>query len=205
MATNKKKRSDYISEIERIKQEYKQATGKSKIYLNSKTFKKTQFAADIKRVKKNLKDWELREKKRVIKRQSATATQILSKGRKAAPTAKKIAQALPNSVIQIIAFNEPHHLVLSYGGKIDRAIMDALDEGERLGFKVSVKIIHKAFGKQARVYTNRIAATMGFQRLYVDCNRLQAILNDSAGVTIRAFSQDQNGERIITIKTKYKL
>lgn len=203
MAT-KKTRSDYLQRIEQIKADYKQQTGKSRVYLNSKAFKQTGFAKEIQKVKKNLKDWDLREKKRTIKQQTKTPTEILSKGRKADPTKKKLKKSLPDSVIQVIAFDEPHHLVLSYGGKIDRAIEDALDEGERLGFNVSVKIIHKAFGSP-RVYTNRIAATMAFQRLYIDANRIQQLVNDSAGVRVRAFSQDKAGERIITIQTKYRI
>lgn len=200
MASKNKK--TYLSDLERAKQEFKARTGRKRVQVNSKVFKQSAEGAEYKRVKKNLYNWQLRAEKRRVKEKAAPVEKLVKKGRKPAPTTKKIQKALPDSIIQVIAFDTPFHLVLSYGGKIERAIEDALNEGERLGFGVKLIVLHKAYNGK-RVYTSRIAITLALQNLYFDCIRIQDILEDSGLPLIRAYSQDKDGERIITIATVY--
>lgn len=197
----RKSRKDYLAQIDALKNKYKQQTGKSKVYRKS-LVKIPEFKEELRKIEKNLYNFEQRKKRAEIRRKAEEASKKF-RSAKTPDQAQEAAEfALPDSVIQTICFNEPYHLVLSYGGKVERAIEDAIEEGQRMGFNVKVVLEHKGYGRK-RVYQSRLAVTIGFQKLYMDLLQIQDDIGDSAGVTISAFSQDKGGERIITVQTNY--
>lgn len=197
----RKSRKDYLAQIDALKNKYKQQTGKSKVYRKS-LVKIPEFKEELRKIEKNLYNFEQRKKRAEIRRKAEEASKKF-RSAKTPDQAQEAAEfVLPDSVIQTICFNEPYHLVLSYGGKVERAIEDAIEEGQRMGFNVKVVLEHKGYGRK-RVYQSRLAVTIGFQKLYMDLLQIQDDIGDSAGVTISAFSQDKGGERIITVQTNY--
>ena len=197
MAQKKNTRQTYQDRLDAIKAEYKRRTGK-RPYGDSFKKKAPDLYAEAQKVKKNLKDFRLREKKRKTKDKTKEPAKLLAEQQ--APEPEALETVLPDSIIQVIAFDEPFHLVLSYGGKVERAIEDALNEGERLGFKVEVRIEHFNWGAP-RFYVSRLAVTIAFQQIYMDCLKMQQSTGSSVAVLIRAFSQDQGGVRIVTVQT----
>lgn len=191
-----RKRSFYTDQIKDLKQAFRDRTGKRPTLKALKT--EPDIYNQLRRVEKNLKDWGLRRKKRIIKNRTKKASKIVRSQDR--PNVPEIEKVLPDSIVQMIAFDEVFHTVLSYGGKVERAIEDALNEGERLGFKVKLRIEHFEWGAP-RFYTNRFSMTLAFQQLYMSCLVVQQEQDSSTAVLVRAFSQDKAGERTITVQT----
>lgn len=191
-----KKKSFYTDRIKEIKQQFREKTGKRPTQKALKT--EPSLFSDLKRIEKNLKDWGLRRKKRIVKNRTKKASKIVRAQER--PNVPELEKALPDSIVQMIAFDEVFHVVLSYGGKVERAIEDALNEAERLGFKVKLRIEHFEWGRP-RFYTSRLSMTLAFQELYIRCLVAQKEQDSSTAVLVRAFSQDKAGERTITVQT----
>lgn len=186
-----KKRETYLQDLQARKAELAQERGVK--FVKGSTLKKDP---EFRRLQKNLYNYDQRAKRRAVREKTREALEKFA----AAPSAQKAQRAaqktLPDSVVQTLAFQEVYHLVLSYGGKVERAIEDAISEGERLNFKVKVRV--DVPGERTRVYQNRLNTTIAFQALY---NRLIQIQDaNNTYPTISAFTQDQGGERIITLK-----
>ena len=198
MAQKKNTRQTYLDRLDAIKAEYKRRTGK-RPYGDSFKKKAPDLYAEAQKVKKNLKDFRLREKKRKTKEKTDEAASLIRDQTEL--ETEQLEAALPDSIIQVIAFDEPFHLVLSYGGKVERAIEDALNEGERMGFKVEVRVEHYKWGAP-RFYVSRIAVVIAFQQIYMDGLALQKITGSSLAMLVTAFSQDRGGVRILTVITR---
>jgi len=192
----RKTRQDYLNELKAQKAALAQSRGVK--YVRESTAKKDP---EYKKITKRLKDFEARQRRAEVREKSQPVIDLSKQAKTARGAQRAVKKALPDSVVQTIAFKEVYHLVLSYGGKVERAIEDAIAEGERMGFKVKIRINHRPYGR-SRVYQSRLAATMAFQRLYMDLVARQGASGGSGeNQLISAFTQDKGGERIITIQT----